>query len=193
VEFARFFSAIALNFGHYMDGEDAPPSTSENAWRQFVFGRDPRWTLARIIIACVTTLLVFKFWLLPIRVTGESMFPTCINGEVKLVNRLAYLHHTPKRGDIIAVEFQGRDVLLLKRIVGLPGEVFQVRNGYIFVNGKKLDEPYVNGRILGPNNRGYGSSEPIPLGPTEYMVLGDNRHVSEGYIKDADQIVGKVL
>jgi signal peptidase I len=176
-----------------MESEEPPRQDSVPEWKRAVFGRNPRWTLIRILTALVVTFIVFRFWLLPIRVTGESMFPTCIDGEIKLVNRLAYLRHPPKRGDIVAVEFRGRNVLLLKRIVGLPNEIFQVGNGYIYVNGKRVNEPYANGRILDQKNQSYGSSLPIPLGPSDYMVLGDNRHVSEGYIKDEEQIVGRVF
>lgn len=177
-----------------MESEEALPASNTPAWMRFILGRSPAWTLVRVLLLVFVALVVFKFILLPIRVTGDSMFPTCRNGQIKFVNQLAYLKHPPQRGDIVAAEFEGRRVLLLKRIVGLPGETLQVYNGEVYINGKKLDEPYVNGKIPGPTNKGYGSTrEPIPLGPTEYMVIGDNRPISEGYIKDEKQIVGKVL
>jgi signal peptidase I len=174
-----------------MQTEAAPEQVHTPFWLRFIFGRNPSWTLVRILFVVFVTLIVFKFILLPIRVTGESMFPNYQNGQVRFVNRLAFKKHPPRRGDVVAVEFEGREVLLLKRIIGLPGETFQVRDGDVFINGRPLDEPYANGKISVTNR--LGSTDPIPLGPDEYMVIGDNRSISEGYIKKQSEIVGKVL
>ncbi|HTG45957.1 MAG TPA: signal peptidase I [Verrucomicrobiae bacterium] len=177
-----------------MDAEEPSPAARSPNWLRFIYGRNPALTLVRILSLIFISIVVFKFVLLPIRVTGQSMFPTYRNGQIRFVNRLNYLWKAPQRGDIVAVEFQGKEVLLLKRIVGLPGEHFHVFNGELYINGQKLVEPYANGKVLSPNNKGLGSTrEVINLGPTEYMVIGDNRPVSEGYIKDGKQIVGKVL
>jgi signal peptidase I len=188
-----FAPAFGWNHRDDMDTEAAPPSDDAPGLMRFIVGRNPGWTLVRILFLVLISLVLFKFVLVPIRVTGESMFPTCRNGQIKFVNRLAYLRHKPRRGDIVAVEYQGPKVLLLKRIIGLPGETFQVLDGDIYIDGAKLIEPYVNGKIPAPDNKGYGSSKPIPLGRTEYMVVGDNRTISEGYIKDENQILGKIL
>jgi signal peptidase I len=177
-----------------MDMEGVSPTTYRSpAWMRLIIGRSPGWTIVRILFLILISIVVFKFILLPIRVTGSSMLPTCRNGQIKFVNQLAYLRRQPERGDIVAVEFEGRRVLLLKRIVGLPGETFQVREGEVYIDGKRLEEAYTQGKILAPDNKGYGSTDPIPLGKTEYMVIGDNRPISEGYIKDEKQIIGKVL
>src|SRR4051812_42062179 len=103
-----------------METEGSIPRAPVRGWQRFIFGSNPGWTLVRILFFLVVSLVIFKFVLLPIRVTGESMFPTCVNGQIKFVNRLAYRRHRPERGDIVAVEFQGRRVLLLKRVIGLP-------------------------------------------------------------------------
>jgi len=160
---------------------------------RLIVGRSPRWTTVRVLFLIFVSLIVFKFVLLPIRVTGDSMYPTCRNGQIKLVNQLAYFRQKPERGDIVAVEFEGRRVLLLKRIIGLPGELFQVYEGEVYIDNKKLSEPYTRGKIPGPDNRSLGNMDPIRLGKTEYMVIGDNRSISEGYLKDEKQIVGKLL
>src|SRR5689334_10754982 len=109
--------------------ENRTSALERSGWARFVYGRNPGWTLVRILFLVAIVLIVFKFFLIPIRVTGDSMFPTCRNGQIKFVNKRAYRHHRPARGDIVAVEFEGRQVLLLKRIIGLPGETFQVREG----------------------------------------------------------------
>lgn len=177
-----------------MDAEGSAPISRSPGWLRFIFGKRPGLTVARILFLIFVSLIVFKFVLLPIRVTGESMYPTYRNGQVRFVNRLAYTWRKPERGDVVAVEFRGKEVLLLKRIVGLPGERFHVFNGEVYINGEKLKEPYAHGKILSQTNKELGSTrEAITLGPTEYMVIGDNRYISEGYFKDQKQIVGKVL
>lgn len=160
---------------------------------RLIFGRNPTWTVVRILLVVFVTLVLFKYMLLPIRVTGQSMHPTYKNGQVKFVNKLAYMKRDPERGDVVAVEFAGKEILLLKRIIALPGETFRVHNGECYVNGEKLVEPYANGKIPAPTGKGYGSMEPVTLGADEYVVLGDNRNISEGYFKYRREILGKVL
>lgn len=177
-----------------MDAEGVSTQSSVPNWLKLIFGRNPTLTLLRIVILTVISIIVFKFILLPIRVTGDSMFPTYKDRQIRFVNRWSYFRAAPQRGDVVAVEFQGRDVLLLKRIVGLPGESFQVVKGEVFINGEKLSEPYAHGKIPTPEGKGLGSMEEVlRLGPTEFMVIGDNRIVSEGFIKDVQNIIGKVL
>ena len=176
-----------------MQTESASEQSHTPGWLRFIFGRNPTWTLVRILSLTFVTLVLFKYVFLPIRVTGDSMLPNYHTGQIKLVNRLAFAHTDPKRGEVVAVEFDGKDILLLKRIIGLPGETFQVREGFVFINGKKLEEPYTRGMILSSERNRPGSTDPIPLGPDEYMVIGDNRRISEGYIKKRSEIVGKVF
>ncbi len=176
-----------------MQMEAAPAQVQTPYWLRFIFGKNPAWTTVRILFVVFVTLIVFKFILLPIRVTGDSMFPNYRHGQIKFVNRLAYRSVRPQRGDVVAVEFAGKEVLLLKRIIGLPGETFQVNNGEVFINGNTLEEPYANGKIPSSVRNRLGYTEPIPLGPDEYMVVGDNRNISEGYIKKRSEIIGKVL
>jgi signal peptidase I len=160
---------------------------------RFVFGRNPTWTVVRILFVVFVTLVVFKFILVPIRVTGESMLPTYRNGQIKFVNKLAYKSKDPQRGDVVAVEYRGKQILLLKRVIAVPGETFQVRNGEVFINGKPLEEPYIKGKIPSQDGKNVGYTDPIPLGPDEYMILGDNRDLSEGFFNKRREIIGKIL
>jgi signal peptidase I len=169
---------------------EQPPNSS---LLRFVFGRNPAWTIVRILLVVFVTLVLFKFVLIPIRVTGDSMYPTYRNGQIKFVNKLAYMNKEPQRGDVVAVELSGREVLLLKRVIAVPGETFQVLNGEVYINGQPIKEPYAVGKIPPQNGKGYGKTDPIPLGPDEYMILGDNRELSEGYFNKRRQIIGKVL
>lgn len=164
-----------------------PPS-----WLQRVLiGRNPKRTLVRIVVLVVVCFVVFKFVLAPIRVEGGSMLPTYKENGVNLVNRLAYLFHEPRRGDVVAIRMlAGEHVMYMKRIVGLPGENVAFHQGHLFINGKPLDEPYVK-------LRGAWEHAPEPLGPDQYYFVGDNRDMPwEDHYKgrqSRDLIVGKLL
>jgi len=160
---------------------------------RFVFGKNPTWTVVRILFVVLVTLILFKFVLVPIRVTGDSMYPTYRNGQIKFVNKLAYKSKDPQRGDVVAVEFTGKEVLLLKRVIAVPGETVEVRNGDVYINGEALVEPYIKGKIPADRGKGTGNTDPIPLGRDEYLILGDNRDLSEGFFNNRRQIIGKVL
>ena len=125
-------------------------------------------------------------------VNGESMEPNLQTGEQVLVvtKRLAYLFSEPKRGDII-VFHPPRNVSgepFIKRVIGIPGDVVEIRNGRVYINGKLLPE---NGRVY----RDHCDYGPVVVPPGKYFVLGDNRPHSIdspeiGFV-DEDAIVGK--
>jgi signal peptidase I len=150
---------------------------------------------ALIIIAFVLALLIKTFLVQAFYIPSPSMDPTLKVGDRVLVNKLAYKLHGPSRGDVIVFSNPGqcpephRNPVsaffhwiteglgvsapscedFIKRVIGLPGDVVEERNGVIFVNGKRLVEPYLNKqrdtRTLGPWT--------VPAG--ELFVLGDNR------------------
>ncbi len=91
-------------------------------WRVALIGRDPRVTFIRLAITVALILLLREFAVIPVRVKGISMLPTYQDGRFSVVNRLAFAFHPPRRGDVVAVRFAGQHMMLLKRIVGLPGE-----------------------------------------------------------------------
>jgi signal peptidase I len=164
----------------------APPS-----WlRRLVIGRNPRVTLLRALALVVVSFITFKFILLPIRVTGGSMEPNFRDRRVNFINRLAYLQHAPQRGDVVGVRFTGPSVMLLKRVVGLPGEQIGFAQGRVTVNGAPLAEPYL---VL----RSDWNRAPITLGPDEFFVVGDNRSMPMQWhyfgIAERRRILGKAL
>ena len=110
--------------------------------RILVIGRNPKITLARAAVLAVLCIVVFKFFLLHIRVEGISMLPTYQDGSAHFVNRLAYLWHEPRRGDVVGIRLAGPHLMYLKRIIGLPGETVAFVNGQVLINGEVLDEPY---------------------------------------------------
>ena len=126
-----------------------------------------------------------------------SMDPTLNAGDVLLVNRMAYRFSTPKRGDIIVYK-TGDDSKKasthIKRIIGLPGETIQIKDGQILIDGETYQE---DGGFPAIENAGVAETR-VTLGNGEYFVLGDNRNNSEdsryadmGNVKKRN-IIGKV-
>lgn len=158
--------------------------------KRIVIGQNPKRTLARVVVLVGVSIIVFKFLLLPIRVTDISMVPTYRDGGVIFVNRRAYLHTRPKRSDVVAIRIDGKAELLLKRIVGLPSERFSIDHGVVKINGQPLVEPYA-----GINST--WDLDEILLGEDDYWVMGDNRSMDQKShtmqpVKLGD-IIGKVV
>lgn len=167
------------------------PSQQNVSWlRRLTIGRNPRVTLVRALLLAAVTILVFKGCVLPIRVQGGSMEPTYHNHSVNFLNRLAYWRHEPQRGDVVGIRFAGKSVMLLKRVVGRPGETIAFQRGHVVVNGTPLDEPYL--KLVSDWER-----PPVTLGPDEYFVVGDNRSMpmqdhTFGIAK-RERILGKIM
>lgn len=155
-----------------------------------VVGRRPAFTLVRIVVLVITCLVVFNFVLWPIRVTGPSMLPTYQDRTINFVNHLAYRWSDPQRYDVVAIRFSGRSVMLMKRVVGLPGEVVAFEDGKLLINGQPLPEPYVKY----PCRWDMAAQK---LGTNEFFVVGDNRVMStnDHYFGIAERvrILGKVV
>jgi len=172
-------------------GTNAGAEQSPSWLQRVLIGRNPKRTLMRSLVLVVVSFIVFKFILVPIRVDGGSMLPTYKDHGVNFVNRLAYLVHAPRRGDVVAIRLlAGEHVMYMKRIVGLPGETISFRRGELCINGQPLDEPYLK-------FRGHWDHDPVALGPDQYYVVGDNRDMPwDDHYKGRltrDLIVGKVL
>ena len=154
---------------------------------RMIVGRNPLYTLVRTLIWVFLIFVLFKFVLVGIRVRGQSMEPNFHDGQIKILNRLAYKRHPPKRGDVIAFHADEYNALILKRIIGLPGETVSIhRGGEIFINGKHLDEPYAT-----KGHTSYRGTH--TLEPNQYFLFGDNREISEAYSKYGYQLIGKML
>ncbi len=116
--------------------------------------------------------LAARHWVwMPTLILGESMGPTLHPGQLAGINRLAYHFRPPRRGEVVAI--RTRRELMVKRIVGLPGEEIAMRGGVFYINEHPLAEPYV--RLAGER-----TIAPGRLGPNRYVVAGDCR--SEGSI-----------
>ncbi|MDD3335635.1 MAG: signal peptidase I [Eubacteriales bacterium] len=131
--------------------------------------------------AVVIALVIRHFLFEPIRVDGESMCDTLQNNEIMLVTKPEYLFGgDPQRGDVIICKYPGRTENFVKRVMGVPGDVIEVRQNVVYRNGEAVDEPYLTPER---NNNGF-SMEAFTLGENEYFVMGDNRdnsHDSRNY------------
>lgn len=164
--------------------------------RVLLIGRRPKVTLMRIAVLGVTCFITFRFVLLPIRIEGISMLPTYHDHQVNCINRLAYLRHEPRRGDIVSVRLSqpgglgNPSVMYMKRIIGLPGETVAFHGGHATINGQSLDEPYVKTSCDWEH-------APVQCGPDQYYVVGDNRSMPfENHMQGRagrDRIVGKLF
>lgn len=180
-----------------MDGQTN--SSGVLYWLQvIVFGRNPKRTAIRLCILIVGAFVTFKFILIPVRVTGISMQPTYQNGRINFINRLAFIRREPQRGDIIGIRYSGDHTMLMKRVIGVPGETVSFSHGILHINGEPVEEPYVKLR-----SRQWDSEKaPLDLKVTtlkedEFYVVGDNREMPpsshEHGIAERRRIVGKVL
>jgi signal peptidase I len=151
-----------------------------------------RWlreVLETILPAVLIAFLINLFLAQATRVHGQSMEPTLHSEQRLVVEKISYRFHGPRRGDIIVLKSpQQNSELLIKRVIGLPGETVEIRQGRVYVNGQEVNEPYLE-RPTG------GNWGPIIVPPLHVFVLGDNR----GFSNDSrafgmvpiDNIVGR--
>ncbi len=129
----------------------------------------------------------------PIRVDGDSMYPTLRNGEQMIVEKLSYYVSPPERGDIIVCYYPGFTISCVKRVIGLPGDTICVSHGDVSINGEPLDESaYWDDRIR-------GNMDPLVVPEGTVFVMGDNRNNSSDSREESvgpipfEKIVGKVV
>ena len=140
-------------------------------------------------VAIVLALLIRAFIMEPVRVDGPSMKDTLVQDERLIVEKVSYLFADPEPGDIVVLEmntaggfwerfipFLGKrtaELDLIKRVVGAPGDVMEIRNGQVYRNGEALQESYARGLTYPAQ-----VSFPLTVPSGQYFVLGDNRQNS---------------
>ena len=153
-----------------------------------------RGILREIAETAVLTLVIFllvRMAFQNFRIEGHSMEPNLHHGQFLIINKLVYYLHSPERGDVVVFHSpQNPRKDFIKRVVGLPGEEVEIREGQVFINGVRLEETY----LAQPGTRSWG---PEVVGEFEYCVLGDNRNNSSDSrswgMLDGDAIIGKAL
>jgi signal peptidase I len=145
--------------------DPAPKSTS--AWRVL-------WELLHdVSVAVLFCFFLVTFVAQAFRVQGTSMQPLLQDGERIVVNKLLYRFHPIERGDVVVFWYPREpSVSFIKRVVGLPGDMLEMREGYLYVNGRVLEEPYLDGK---PSFRDLSNMPPTEVKPGFYFVMGDHR------------------
>jgi signal peptidase I len=133
----------------------------------------PVWMRGLLIasgIAVASLVLIYQ----PVKIEGNSMTPLLSNHEAIVINRLVYHFEPIRRGDVVVFRYPLDDTKsFIKRIVGLPGETVQIRQGLVYVNGSWIPEPYVPSQYEDLSDFG-----PIQVSSDSYFVLGDHRNSS---------------
>lgn len=158
--------------------------------RQLLVGRSLGRSLIRGLAIALALILGSWFILVPVRAHGPSMTPTYVDGQLLLVNRLAYRFGELRRGDVVAITLASGQAVLVKRIIALPGERIRIVDGQVVVDDVPLDEPYCVYRLA------WNVSE-VLLGPDEVFVIGDNRAMLEKHHTfgraDRGRILGRMI
>jgi len=129
-----------------------------------------------ILIIIGLTYLIITYVGQRTRVSGSSMETTLSDGDNLIVDKLSYRFQEPKRFDIVVFPYKYEEnTYYIKRIIGLPGDTVQVKDGYTYINGELLESDIYGAEVMIEAGT---ASEPITLGEDEYFVLGDNRNHS---------------
>lgn len=165
------------------------PVVKNSIWKEL-------WEYIKMIIfVIVVVLIVNNVLLINARVPSESMEKTIMTGDRFFGNRLAYLFNDPERFDIVVFKYpDDESQLFVKRVIGLPGETVEIKEGKVYINGSDtpLDDSFTPETPMG----NYG---PYVVPEGSYFMLGDNRNHSgdsrfwkQPYV-EKDKIVGKAI
>ena len=144
--------------------------------------------MLRVALGITVLLLVLNGLFMLTCISGASMFPTLREGQFAIVFTQAYQFGAPKRGDVVVVSTPND--LIVKRVVGLPGESLAIHSSNVYVDGQPLLEPYLK-------CKGSWEVGPGRIGAGRYAVVGDNRSGSQANallaVVDQNRILGKLV
>jgi signal peptidase I len=166
------FGAVSINDDRDIEVHKFKRESKQGLWIESV-------RLLRDIVLIISIFILFGVFIAqPVVVEGTSMVPELHNGERLLVNKLVYYNiesfswgHV-ERGDIVVFWYPNDpNKSFVKRVIGLPGDTVEVRNGIVFINGTQLNEPYLDIE----HNKNLPSHQPVEVEDHYYFVMGDNR------------------
>jgi signal peptidase I len=142
----------------------APEATQPLRRELRSWGRD-------LVIALSLAIVIIIFFYQPVKVEGTSMTPLISDQERIFINKFVYRFEPIERGDVVVFWYPlDRSKSFIKRVVGLPEDTVEIREGSVYVNGKMLTEPYVP-----PESADLGTLAPVRVPDGEYFVMGDHR------------------
>jgi len=147
----------------------APASARTSWWRRFLLPTLNRPFLIRLAVTAVIAWVFFGHICIPARIHGDSMHPTYKNRAFLFCWRPRYWLAEPKRGDVVMLKIAGRKVMLLKRVVALPGDTVAFRHGVFLLNGEEPEVPWAR------TTECDWDLEPRTVKPGHAYVVGDNR------------------
>lgn len=146
-----------------------------NFFNKILYGGGVIFDLTKyIILAVVVIIVINKFWLSPFITDGASMEPNIHDKELVLLNVSKYHGANPQRGDVVVVRYPGdpNNRKYVKRVIGLPGEKLEIKDGLVYINGKKLEEYYITIDVLTVPDKS------VQIEANKYFLMGDNRSFS---------------
>lgn len=155
-------------------------------------------TIEVLVFAIAIFLFIYLLVLQPHKIKGASMEPNFHDGEYLLTDKVTYRLREPQRGDVIVFEAPADSKEeFIKRIIALPGETFEIKEGSIFINGQTLNESYLQTNVIIAAGSFLKENEKIRVPGERYIVLGDNRNFSSdsrswGYVSK-DKITGRAF
>lgn len=134
-------------------------------------------TIAEVLAVVLLAFLLTHYGMETFTVTGQNMSPTLEHGDKILINKMSYRIRSVKRNDVVLVEQRGSEhnYYSIERIIGLPGEKVQIKEGRVYIDGEKLEEKY----DFPVMENGGLAIEDVILDEDEYFVLCDNRNYGE--------------
>jgi signal peptidase I len=131
------------------------------------------WVLS-LTIAVIAALLIQNYAFAQTEVKNISMQRTLVEGQRLIEDKISYRFEHPSRGDIVIINGPESEKRLIKRVIGLPGDVLNFKDGHVYINGKLLEEPYVKGQTYAN-----GLAVPYTVPANKVFVMGDNRENSQ--------------
>ena len=156
------------DFSEQADVPAPPPGAGPSVGKRLV--RFLRELLETVVPAILIAVLINVFIGQATRVEGQSMEPNLYSNQRLVVEKVSYHFHGPQRFDIVVLKMpsQGEE-LLIKRVIGLPGETVEIKNGHVYVNDVQLEEPFIGEQTQA------GRQGKVTVPPLYVYVLGDNR------------------
>lgn len=188
------FEAVILDDGIKEENNKEKKKNKKSGWKYELFD------LARTFLIClVLVLLINHFLVNPVKVEGDSMYPTLQDEEIGFMNVFLVKHDGIQRQDVVIAHNENTDENWVKRVIGLPGDTIYAKDDVVYINDHALAEPYLDTEYV-KSVRNSGKQFTYDFGPVtlkedEYFLMGDNRIVSldsrEAGPFKGEEIIGK--
>ena len=146
------------------------------------YSKKTMMAILEFIVVCLAIFFVFKGIIMPVKVDGSSMYPTLHDGDLAFMSRLDLNSKQIKRFDIVTIDCKQLDNVIIKRVIGLPGEKIVYKNDCLYVNGKYIKENYLNkSHIKDVNTSIIACSTSSSLQPTKLRQAVNNVKIKYTY------------